>query len=131
VCTTSTLRHDLFSELSVVFMDTTTLYFEGRGGDTLGQKGHSKDYRPHLNQMVVGIIVDQNGRPVCSEMWPEIQPHEAHSIRQGSLQGSQCCRALLLSTQRLAAHRHTLRQARAKLLLGPVLRRYIGVLALI
>ncbi len=60
----------LFSELSVVFMDTTTLYFEGRGGDTLGQKGHSKDYRPHLNQMVVGIIMDQSGRPVCSEMWP-------------------------------------------------------------
>jgi transposase len=63
-------RRDLFSELSVVFMDTTTLYFEGRGGDTLGQRGHSKDYRPHLNQMVVGIIMDQNGRPVCSEMWP-------------------------------------------------------------
>jgi hypothetical protein len=63
-------RRDLFSELSVVFMDTTTLYFEGRGGDMLGQRGHSKDYRPHLNQMVVGIIMDQNGRPVCSEMWP-------------------------------------------------------------
>jgi transposase len=51
-------------------MDTTTLYFEGRGGDTLGEKGKSKDYRPHLNQMVLGIIMDQNGRPVCSEMWP-------------------------------------------------------------
>ena len=51
-------------------LDTTTLYFEGRGGDTLGQRGHTKDYRPHLNQMVVGIIMDQNGRPVCSEMWP-------------------------------------------------------------
>ena len=63
-------RRDLFSELSVVFMDTTTLYFEGRGGDTLGERGHTKDYRPHLNQMVVGIIMDQNGRPVCSEMWP-------------------------------------------------------------
>jgi len=63
-------RHDLFSELSVVFMDTTTLYFEGRGGDTLGKHGHTKDYRPHLNQMVVAIIMDQNGRPVCSEMWP-------------------------------------------------------------
>jgi hypothetical protein len=63
-------RRDLFSELSVVFMDTTTLYFEGRGGDTLGQKGKSKDYRPHLNQMVLGIIMDQSGRPVCSEMWP-------------------------------------------------------------
>jgi hypothetical protein len=63
-------RCDLFSELSVVFMDTTTLYFEGRGGDTLGERGKSKDYRPHLNQMVLGVIMDQNGRPVCSEMWP-------------------------------------------------------------
>jgi len=62
-------RRDLFSELSVVFMDTTTLYFEGRGGDTLGERGKSKDYRPHLNQMVLGIIMDQRGRPVCSEMW--------------------------------------------------------------
>jgi hypothetical protein len=63
-------RRDLFSELSVMFMDTTTLYFEGRGGETLGQKGKSKDYRPQLNQMVLGIIMDQGGRPVCSEMWP-------------------------------------------------------------
>src|SRR5258705_1261090 len=63
-------RRDLFSELSVVFMDTTTLYFEGRGGDTLGERGKSKDYRPHLKQMVLGIIMDQRGRPVCSEMWP-------------------------------------------------------------
>jgi hypothetical protein len=29
-------RRDLFSELSVVFMDTTSLYFEGAGGETLG-----------------------------------------------------------------------------------------------
>jgi hypothetical protein len=63
-------RQDLFSELSVVFMDTTTLYFEGRGGDTLGETGKSKDFRPHLNQMILGIIMDQDGRPVCSEMWP-------------------------------------------------------------
>jgi Transposase DDE domain len=63
-------QRDLFSELSVVFMDTTTLYFEGRGGATLGRRGHTKDDRPHLNQMVVGIIMDQHGRPVCSEMWP-------------------------------------------------------------
>jgi transposase len=31
---------------------------------------HSKDYRPQLNQMIVAVIIDQNGRPVCSEMWP-------------------------------------------------------------
>jgi Transposase DDE domain len=63
-------RRDLFTDLSVVFMDTTSLYFEGEGGATLGERGHSKDYRPHLNQMIVGIIIDQHGRPVCSEMWP-------------------------------------------------------------
>jgi Transposase DDE domain len=63
-------RRDLFSDLSVVFMDTTSLYFEGHGGETLGQNGHSKDYRPHLKQMIVGIIIDEDGRPVCSEMWP-------------------------------------------------------------
>ncbi|HEX2170952.1 MAG TPA: IS1634 family transposase [Dehalococcoidia bacterium] len=63
-------RRDLFSDLSVVFMDTTSLYFESQGGETLGQRGHSKDPRPHLNQMIVGVILDQHGRPVCSEMWP-------------------------------------------------------------
>ena len=63
-------RRSLFTDLSVVFMDTTSLYFEGEGGATLGEHGHSKDYRPHLHQMIVGIIIDQAGRPVCSEMWP-------------------------------------------------------------
>src|SRR6202020_2701605 len=63
-------RRTLFSDLSVVFMDTTSLYFEGEGGTTLGELGHSKDYRPQLNQMIVGVIIDQEGRPVCSEMWP-------------------------------------------------------------
>ena len=63
-------RRTLFSDLSVVFMDTTSIYFEGEGGATLGERGHSKDYRPHLNQMIVGVIIDQEGRPICSEMWP-------------------------------------------------------------
>ena len=63
-------RRDLLSDLSVVFMDTTTLYFEGQGGQTLGPLGHSKDYRPHQKQMVISVIMDQDGRPVCSEMWP-------------------------------------------------------------
>ena len=63
-------RRALFTDLSVVFMDTTSLYFEGAGGETLGERGHSKDYRPQLNQMIVGAIIDQEGRPVCSEMWP-------------------------------------------------------------
>ena len=53
-------RRDLFSRLDLVFMDTTSLYFEGgrrcmedqppkAGGQTLGRHGHSKDrHRPDL-----------------------------------------------------------------------------------
>src|ERR1700738_4744454 len=63
-------RRDLFAELSVVFMDTTSLSFEGRGGEELGRRGHSKDYRPDLQQMIVGLVMDQDGRPLCCELWP-------------------------------------------------------------
>jgi len=63
-------RRDLFSELSVVFMDTTSLSFAGVGGETLGERGYSKDHRPDLLQMIVGVVIDAAGRPVCSEMWP-------------------------------------------------------------
>src|SRR3954463_750743 len=63
-------RRDLFSELSVVFMDTTSLSFTGAGGETLGERGYSKDHRPDLLQMIVGVVIDAAGRPVCSEMCP-------------------------------------------------------------
>jgi transposase len=51
-------------------MDTTSLYFEGAGGESLGQRGHSKDHRPDLMQMIVAVVMDQRGRPLCCEMWP-------------------------------------------------------------
>jgi hypothetical protein len=38
-------RRDLFAELSVVFMDTSSLSFRGAGGADLGRHGHSKDHR--------------------------------------------------------------------------------------
>ena len=63
-------RRDLFSRLDLVFMDTTSLYFEGVGGQTLGRHGHSKDHRPDLPQMILAVLIDGDGRPVCSEMWP-------------------------------------------------------------
>jgi hypothetical protein len=63
-------RRDLFSELDIVFFDTTSLYFEGEGGETLGQYGHSKDHRPDRHQMVVGAVLDGEGRPICCELWP-------------------------------------------------------------
>jgi hypothetical protein len=63
-------RRDLFSKLDLVFMDTTSLYFEGAGGQTLGRRGYSKDHRPDLRQMILAVLLDGDGRPVCTEMWP-------------------------------------------------------------
>lgn len=62
-------NRDLFSTLEVVFFDTTSIYFEGEGG-SLGENGHSKDHRPDLKQIVVGVVLDQEGRPICSEVLP-------------------------------------------------------------
>jgi transposase len=63
-------RRDLFADLSAVFMDTTSLSFYGEGGETLGEHGYSKDYRPDLKQMILGLVVDGSGWPICTEMWP-------------------------------------------------------------
>ena len=63
-------RRDLFTDLSAVFMDTTSLSFSGEGGETLGEHGYSKDYRPDLKQMILGLVVDGSGSPLCTEMWP-------------------------------------------------------------
>jgi transposase len=62
-------RH-LFSGLDLVFFDTTSIYFEGEGGEDLGEQGFSKDHRPDLKQMIVGVVLDDNGMPLCCEMWP-------------------------------------------------------------
>jgi len=63
-------RRDLFTGLDLVFFDTTPIYFEAAGGESLRQKGDSKDHRPDTNQMVVGVVIDSKGKPICCEMWP-------------------------------------------------------------
>jgi transposase len=63
-------RRDLFSTIDLVFFDTTSIYFEGEGGQEIGQYGKSKDHRPDLKQMVVGLALDLHGWPLCCELWP-------------------------------------------------------------
>jgi hypothetical protein len=67
-------RRDLLTTLDIVFMDTTSLYFEGAGGQTLGRRGFSKDHRPDPRAsdpgMILAVLLDGDGRPVCTEMWP-------------------------------------------------------------
>ncbi len=64
------MRMDLFSEMDLVFFDTTSIYFEGKGTETIGAYGHSKDHRPDLRQMVMGMVLDGKGNPICCQMWP-------------------------------------------------------------
>lgn len=64
------VRRDLFSSVSMVFFDTTSIYFEGEGGETLGEYGYSKDHRPDRKQIIVGVVLDGEGIPLCCEMWP-------------------------------------------------------------
>lgn len=64
------MNSDLFSGVDLFFFDTTSIYFEGAGGESLGKRGHSKDHRPDLNQLVVGALLNDAGRPVCCEIWP-------------------------------------------------------------
>src|SRR4029077_15647647 len=63
-------RRDLFTELQLVFFDTTSIYFEGGGGEEMRRRGFSQDHRPDLYQMVVGAVLDGQGRPICCELWP-------------------------------------------------------------
>jgi transposase len=68
-------------EVDVVFFDTTSTYFEidvddpiDDGDDeqdgSLRRLGHSKDHRPDLPQVVIGLAVTREGIPVRCWVWP-------------------------------------------------------------
>lgn len=56
--------------LDLVFVDTTSIYFEGEGPEGLAQYGHSKEHRPDRKQMIVGVVMTKEGVPICCEYWP-------------------------------------------------------------
>jgi hypothetical protein len=57
-------RRDLFTRLDLVFMDTTSLYFEGAGGQMLNRHGFSN--RPDLRQMILAVLIDGDGYPLSA-----------------------------------------------------------------
>ena len=69
-------RRDLLTTLDIVFMDTTSPRIKsgGRGGQMLGRRGFSKDHRPDPRAsdpgMILAVLLDGDGRPVCTEVWP-------------------------------------------------------------
>ncbi|MBM3310669.1 MAG: IS1634 family transposase [Candidatus Aminicenantes bacterium] len=62
---------DLFSqELDLVFLDTTSVYVYRDTETTLRKRGYSRDRRPDLPQVVLGVAVDRKGWPVSWEIFP-------------------------------------------------------------
>jgi len=52
-------------EVDLLFFDTTSTYLErDEEGDGLPRYGHSKDHRPDLPQIVIGLAVTKEGIPV-------------------------------------------------------------------
>ena len=65
-------------EVDLLFFDTTSTYFERDEPDTAGPDakpafrayGHSKDHRPDLPQIIIGLAVTREGIPVRVWVWP-------------------------------------------------------------
>jgi transposase len=66
--------HLLNLEVDLLFFDTTSTFFQ-REGEEIGPGafrvyGHSKDHRPDLPQVVIGLAVTREGIPVRCWCWP-------------------------------------------------------------
>jgi hypothetical protein len=65
-------------EVDLLFFDTTSTYFEieraddPAEGETVGFRtfGHSKDHRPDLPQVIIGMAVTRTGVPIRVWSWP-------------------------------------------------------------
>jgi len=64
-------QRDLFNHsVDLVLYDVTTLYFESSPPDKLRDFGYGKDGKFNEMQVVVGLLVDMEGRPVGFDLFP-------------------------------------------------------------
>ena len=62
---------DLFNEgLDLVFFDTTSTYFDGRGWEGWAKLGKTRDHRPDHLQLILGVVMRRDGVPITCEIWP-------------------------------------------------------------
>jgi IS4 transposase len=66
--------HLLNLEVDLLFFDTTSTFFQREGEESgpgaFRVYGHSKDHRPDLPQVVIGLAVTREGIPVRVWCWP-------------------------------------------------------------
>jgi len=66
-------------EISIVFYDVTTLYFEAEEEDDFRKAGYSKDGKPEHPQIVLGLLVNSEGFPLAYELF-EGNKFEGHTM---------------------------------------------------
>lgn len=69
----------LEGKLTIVFYDVTTLYFEAEDEDDLRKAGFSKDGKHSNPQIVLGMLVSENGYPLDYEIF-EGNKFEGHTM---------------------------------------------------
>lgn len=69
----------LDGNISVVFYDMTTLYFESSDEDDFKITGYSKDGKPQNPQVLLGLLVGPNGYPIGYELF-EGNKYEGHTL---------------------------------------------------
>lgn len=73
-------QKDLFNiQVDIVLYDVSTLYFESILNDELRDFGYSKDAKFGEVQVVLGLIVDMEGRPVGFDIFPG-NTFEGHTL---------------------------------------------------
>lgn len=61
-------------DLSLVFYDLTSAYFEGEGPEGLAARGHSREHRPDLKQIEIGLLVNSDGIPISHQVFKGSMP---------------------------------------------------------
>jgi transposase len=66
-------------EISIVFYDVTTIYFESESEDDLRKTGFSKDGKHEHPQIVLGLLVSKGGYPLAYDIF-EGNKFEGHTM---------------------------------------------------
>ncbi len=54
--------------VTIALYDLTSVYFEGKGPDSLARYGYSRDHRGDRHQMVLSVVTDREGVPLHVEV---------------------------------------------------------------
>jgi len=120
-------------EVDLLFFDTTSTYFEiecaddPAAGETVGFRtyGHSKDHRPDLPQIIIGMAVTRTGIPIRVWCWPG-NTNDSALIRQvkDELRAWRLARVVWVADRGFtsAANRRYLQRAGGNYIVGERLR---------